>query len=56
MPGCNNMKKGEVYTCGECGLEIKVTRECKDAKGTDACCIGEECCDIQCCGKPLVKK
>jgi hypothetical protein len=60
MPSCNEMKKGEVYYCGECGLELKVVKECKDAKKdaeTCACC-GEDdiCCDITCCGEPLSKK
>jgi hypothetical protein len=54
------MKKGEVYACGECGLEIKIVKECKDAtKDADSCsCCGEEdiCCDITCCGEPLTIK
>jgi hypothetical protein len=60
MPSCNEMKKGEVYACGECGLELKVVKECKDAKkDADSCsCCGEEdiCCDITCCGEPLTIK
>jgi hypothetical protein len=60
MPSCNEMKKGDVYVCGECGLELKVVKECKDAKeDADACsCCGEEdiCCDITCCGEPLARK
>jgi hypothetical protein len=54
------MKKGEVYTCTECGFEFKVTKECTDvAKGADTCgCSIEEdtCCEMTCCGEPLVKK
>jgi hypothetical protein len=53
------MKKGEVYICEDCGLELQVLKECKDA-GTPA----EECachatadpCTMSCCGKDLVKK
>jgi hypothetical protein len=60
MPSCNEMKKGEVYACGECGLELKVVKECKDAaENAETCaCCGEEdiCCDITCCGEPLVIK
>jgi len=62
MPGCYDMKQGEVYACGECGLELKVMKACRDAaKGADTCdcgCSVEEdtCCEITCCGKPLVKK
>jgi hypothetical protein len=54
------MKKGEVYYCGECGLELKVVKECKSAKkDADSCvCCGEDdiCCDITCCGEPLSKR
>jgi hypothetical protein len=60
MPGCHDMKKGETYACTECGFEIKVTKECKEfGKGADECgcsAVGDTCCDITCCGKPLVKK
>ncbi len=59
MLSCHNMKKGEIYVCEECGLELQVVKECKDA-GTPA----EECgchpkadpCTFSCCGKDLVKK
>ena len=60
MPGCHDMKKGEVYACEECGLEIKIMKECKDAaKGADECACGcdeDTCCKIECCGEPLIKK
>jgi hypothetical protein len=51
------MKKGEVYVCDDCGLELQVVKECNDA-GTPA----EECachaggadpCTFSCCGKEL---
>jgi hypothetical protein len=59
MPNCHEMKKGEVYVCEDCGLELQVVKECKDA-GTPA----EECgchttadpCTMFCCGTELVKK
>jgi hypothetical protein len=54
------MKKGEVYYCEECGLELKVTKECKDAsEGSDSCGCdteAETCCEIMCCDKPLNKR
>jgi hypothetical protein len=60
MPSCNDMKKGEVYYCAQCGLELKVMKECKDAddEATTCACCGEDdiCCDITCCGEPLTKK
>jgi hypothetical protein len=24
------MKKGEVYVCGDCGIELEVIKECKE--------------------------
>ena len=60
MVTCHEMKKGEIYACKVCGLELQVIKECDDA-GTPA----EECgcheddndpCTFLCCGSPLVKK
>ncbi|NLN97078.1 MAG: hypothetical protein GX127_01565 [Eubacteriaceae bacterium] len=57
MVACNDMKKGEVYACETCGLELEVLKECdcpddhcepKTASG--------ECCEFDCCGKPMVRK
>jgi predicted SprT family Zn-dependent metalloprotease len=31
MTNCHEMKKGEVYVCSECGLELQVVKECKDS-------------------------
>jgi hypothetical protein len=60
MPGCHDMKKGEVYYCEECGLELKVMKECREAsEGAETCgCHAESgtCCEITCCDKPLTKK
>ena len=60
MSSCHDMKKGEVYTCGECGLEVQVVAECRDVgKPASECgCHGaeEEMCEISCCGKPLAKR
>ncbi|MGA1868387.1 MAG: hypothetical protein ACMUJM_07550 [bacterium] len=59
MPGCHDMKKGEIYMCEDCGMELQVIKECKDIE-TDAaecgCHIEDETCSIECCGKPLIKK
>lgn len=59
MPSCHDMKKGEIYRCPDCGIELQVVNECKDA-GTPA----EDCachtkagpCTFSCCGGELVKK
>jgi len=37
-----NMAEGQVYTCSECGLELKVTKPCD-----------EEECDLICCSKQM---
>ena len=59
MASCHEMKKGEIYVCEDCGLELQVLKECEDA-GTPAedceCHIADEACGFSCCGKPLVKK
>ena len=47
MPCCSSSgpKKGDVYVCEECGLEVIINKDCE--------C---ESCDLLCCGKPLTKK
>ncbi len=37
-----NMAEGQVYTCSECGLELKVTKP-----------FDEEDCDLICCSKQM---
>ena len=59
MTNCHEMKKGEVYVCEGCGLELQVVNECKEV-GTPAeecgCHSGDETPEFACCGKPLIKK
>jgi len=59
MPNCHEMRKGEIYVCEGCGLELQVINECKEA-GTPAeqcgCHSSDEIPDFTCCGKSLVKK
>jgi hypothetical protein len=52
MASCHEMKEGETYVCGECGLELKVITECTEC-GVDAetCECGP--CTFVCCGEPL---
>ena len=40
---CNEMKLGQVYVCKECGLEMKVVREC-DCTDDDCSCSTPNCC------------
>jgi ribosomal protein L34E len=59
MANCHEMKKGEVYVCKECGLELQVVKECRDV-GTPAeqcgCHETADPCTFSCCGMDLVKK
>ena len=59
MPNCHDMRKGEIYVCEGCGLELQVINECKEV-GTPAsecgCHTSDEIPDFTCCEKPLVKK
>lgn len=57
MVSCGDMKKGEVYTCDVCGLELEVKKEC-NCPDVDDCHPnhGDTCCEFECCGKPMHKK
>lgn len=46
---CRDMKRGEVYVCEACGIELQVVKECdhKDAEN-DA-----STCGFTCYGEPL---
>ena len=57
MVSCGDMKKGEVYTCDVCGLELEVKKEC-NCPDVDDCHShhGDTCCEFECCGKPMHKK
>ena len=53
------MEEGQVYTCKECGLELKVLHKCKECgTSADECGCGEEepHCIFKCCGKDLELK
>ena len=41
---CSEMKLGQDYTCEDCGLELKVVKEC-DCEGESCSCSDLECCD-----------
>ncbi len=53
------MKVGEVYACGNCGIELEVIKNCNH-EGHDQCC--DSCadesadCNFTCCGADMVKK
>ena len=54
MAVCHEMKEDQVYFCEDCGLELKVVKECKEC-GTPEECSSEECTFV-CCNKPLKLK
>ncbi len=47
---CSEMKLGQVYVCGDCGLELKVVKECDCEEGSCSCS------DLECCGGTLTLK
>ena len=59
MANCHDMKTGEIYVCEECGIELQVIKDCKDAGiPADQCACHTDAapCTFSCCGKDLVKK
>jgi hypothetical protein len=59
MATCHDMRKGEIYVCEDCGIELQVVAECRDA-GTPAeqcgCHAEGESGGFFCCNRPLKKK
>ena len=58
---CHDMKKGDVFACEECGLQLKVVEECATcglSEGGECGCNDEEGneCTFSCCGQDLVKQ
>ena len=57
MAQCNEMKKGDIYSCPECGIALQVVEECRDAsKESCGCKPPTDECTFSCCGKVLVKQ
>jgi hypothetical protein len=55
MPECREMKKGDVYYCKDCGVEITVTKECVGCgKPSIACECGP--CSFVCCNQEVQLK
>jgi len=55
MTGCHEMKMNQVYVCEDCGLELKVVKECEECKpeAPTAACGCAEGCSFECCGEPM---
>ena len=55
MAVCNEMKKGDLFYCKSCNLEMRVEKPCDCDNEDDM--VGTHCSvPLQCCGKPLIKK
>ena len=52
MASCHEMKLGQVYVCEECGLELKVVKECTGHAAEEACACETET-GFVCCGGSL---
>lgn len=59
MANCHEMRKGELYVCKDCGLELEVVNECREVGAPPedcGCHPGDESGELLCCGKTLVKR
>ena len=55
MVHCTDMKKGQIYYCDECGLELQVIKECRGCGTSEDSCEHVECRFV-CCDKFLKLK
>ncbi len=53
MANCHEMKMDQVWRCPDCGVELKVVKECAECEGSAEACTCEVDCSLECCGKPL---
>ena len=56
MVNCHEMKLNQIYTCKDCGLELKVVKVCNEADSTSCGCHDDEHTGMSCCGEPLTLK
>jgi hypothetical protein len=50
---CADLKLNQVWACEDCGLEVKILKECGPTAGAKAC---EPNFCLACCDKPLKLK
>ncbi len=55
MIHCTDMKKGQIYYCDDCGLELQVMKECKGCGSSEDTCEHVECRFV-CCDRFLKLK
>lgn len=56
MVNCHDMKKGQVYVCDTCGLELQVIKECDSCGQPADSCVHEECRFVCCDSELKLKK
>jgi hypothetical protein len=56
MISCHEMRLGQVYVCNECGLELKVVKECREVGIPEEDCSCGEHGGFECCGETLKLK
>lgn len=52
LPECHELKKGQILTCRDCGLELEVIKECSECGPESESCAHLECA-FKCCGKEM---
>jgi len=52
MANCGDMKKGDVYGCKVCGLELEVVNPCTCGSGSGPSCT----VPLRCCEQDMTKK
>ena len=53
MSSCNELKKGDILYCEDCGLELTVTKACSCGDEDSGACAES---GFSCCGMSLKKK
>ena len=56
---CHDLKEGDTLVCEDCGLELKVLKQCKEcgtSAGEGGCSDEADDCGFSCCGEPLKLK
>lgn len=57
MGKCHDMKVGDIYACGTCGIELKVIKECESCcEHDDEGACSTDHCNFMCCGEELQLK
>jgi hypothetical protein len=54
---CADLKEGDILRCPECGLELTITKVCRDSGTPLSCDESGPCCNdaFKCCDKEMEK-